>query len=260
MRTIILVLLVLLGSVIYGQPIIPEDRMFLKVSKDVVKLEKDIYLPGLNGEQPYHFIRWEYTYSNGLLTAERSYAARKLSVIGTEKKLVYNTDGKLIKDSCSDLSLPRLDYYTIYEYNDKGQPLKVTQLGKVKNERIRVDSYKEYKDEGNYQRVSQFFGDEGETTVQYTSVYEGGLKRKVLYKGGFAQVNYSYDSTGMLTAINNRKIFYKLDERGNPVATVAIERGRRMYDFIRLTYADGLVTGSLEPDEAFILKWDNEKL
>jgi hypothetical protein len=90
-------------------------------------------------------------------------------------------------------------------------------------------------------------------------VFEGGLKRKIIYKGGFAPASYTYDSTGMLTAINNRKIFYKKDERGNPVATVAIERGRKMYDFIRLTYADGLVTGSLEPDEIFMREWDNKK-
>lgn len=259
MMRILFVIVLFFSGELYAQPLIPEDRKFIKLSADVVKMEKDIYMPGFNGSKPSHFIRWEFTYSNGRLITERSFMARRLSVISSERKLEYDQEGKVIKDSTSDPSLPQLDYYTSYEYNDKGQLLKAIETSKVNKKLIRVDTYKKYKDEGNYQKVSQFFGDEGKETVQYTSVFEGGLKRKVIYKGGFAPVSYTYDATGILTAINDRKFFYKRDERGNPVAIVAIERGMRMYDFIRLTYADGLVTGSLEPDKLFMQEWDKKK-
>lgn len=58
---------------------------------------------------------------------------------------------------------------------------------------------------------------------------------------------------------NTSKYFYKMDERGNAIATVQLERGMTIYNFIRITYTDGTVTGSLDPDKNFIHEWDNRK-
>jgi hypothetical protein len=149
-RVICMIVLFFSGE-LYAQPVIPEDRQYVKLTADVVKMEKDIYLHGFNGSKPHHFMRWEYTYSNGRLITERSFAVRRLSVVATEKNMAYDRDGKLVKDSFSDRSLPQLDYYTSYEYNDKGQPFKTTGISKLKKEQIQVDTYKKYKDEGNYE-------------------------------------------------------------------------------------------------------------
>lgn len=238
----------------YGQPLIVEDRMYLKVSSDVVKLEQDIYHPKFPGKKLERFIKWEYEYKNGLPIAERSFTTK--NTLWTEKKFVYNEDWKLIKDSCWDPSYPGFDYYTKYEYNTKGQLSKVIQIDKTSGKISRADTYKKYKKETSYHKVSEFFGDDG--IIKYTSVFEDGLKRLVIHTKGYPPVMYEYDSTRRLQSINSWKFYYKIDGKGNPIASVQIERGMRIYNFIRLTYTDGTVTGSLEPDEAFIQEWDNK--
>lgn len=242
-------------SCAWGQPLITEDRMYFKISGDVVKLEQDIYLPKFPGKMLERFIKWEYEYNNGLLVAERSFTTKE--TLWTEMKFEYSEDGKLLKDSCWDPSYPNFDYYTKYEYNNDGQLSKATQINKASGKKSRVDTYRKYKKETSYQKLSEFFGDDG--VIKYTSVFEDGLKRMVIHSKGFLPLKYEYDSTGRLVSINNRKFYYKLDEKGNAIASVQIERGMRIYNFIRLTYADGTVSGSLEPDETFITEWDNKK-
>lgn len=255
MRIIFVTLLLVFAGTLYSQPLITEDRKFLKVSTDVIKQEHDFYLPALPGKQITRFVKWEYEYKNGRPTAERSFTAG--NKLWTEQWFEYNQEGWLIKDSAYDPSFPKFDYTSNYEYDDKGRLSKVTWVNKMSGKTDRVDSYKKYKGENTYQKLSEFFGDD--TKIKYTSVFENGLKQKVIHQNGFPPVVYEYDSTGLLTAINSKKYFYKLDERGNPVAAVAIERGMRTYHFIRLTYADGLITGSLVPDEAFMQKWNTNK-
>ncbi len=256
MRRLFIAIALFVACSVYGQPLITEDRMFLTVSADIVKLEQDIYLPVFPGKEPKRFIRWEYEYRNGLLTAERSFPAVKES-LWTEQKFEYNADGKLIKDSCSDPSYPGFDFYTKYEYNTEKLLVKAIQINKASGKISRMDTYKKYKKETSYHKVSEFFGDDG--VIKYTSVFEHGLKRMVIHTKGFPPVKYEYDSAGRLLSVNNRKFYYKFDKRGNAIASVAIERGMRIYNFIRLTYADGTVTGSLEPDKEFIRMWDNGK-
>lgn len=261
MKTKIIILLfgptLALSNNIYGQPVIPEDRMYLKVSPDVVKLEQDIYLPNFPGKEPTHFIRWIYDYTHGLLIAERAFSSADLARMDVEKLFEYDRDDKVIKDNSHNPSLPELNSQTTYEYNAKGMLIKATQVNTTTKEVHRVDTYRKYKDQTSYEMISQFFGDDNKKTVKYTSVYENGLKQTVIYDNGFPSVRYEYDSTGKLIVRNTRKYFYKLDERGNAIATVQIERGMRIYNFIRITYADGIVTGSLEPDKDFIQQWDN---
>lgn len=255
---LLLVFVFALSTRVYGQPMIPEDRMFLKVSPDVVKLEQDIYHPTFPGKEPTHFIRWVYSYSQGLLVVERAFSAQDLGIAQTEKIFEYNAEGRLIKDSTIHSSLPQLNSCTTYEYDAKGMLIKATERNTTSIEVHRVDTYLKYKHRTTYEKTSQFFGDNGKTTVKYTSIYKNGLKQLV-YSNGFAPVQYEYDSTGNLIARNARQYFYKLDNAGNANATVQIERGFRIYNFIRITYVDGTVTGSLEPDKDFIQEWDNQK-
>lgn len=243
---------------LYGQPSIPEDRMYLTVSPDVAKLEQDIYLPNFPGKERILFIRWVYDYSKGLLMAERAFMPSDFTRLETEKLFKYNSEGKLIRDSTHNPSVPVNDSHTIYEFNSKGILIETTQLNTTSQQVYRIDTYKKYRSETSYEKVSQFFGDDNKKTIQYTSVYENGFKKMVIYGKGFPPVQYEYDSDGRLIMKNSRKYFYKLDERGNAIATVQIERGMRIYNFIRITYTDGAVTGSLDPDTAFIQKWDNQ--
>jgi hypothetical protein len=238
----------------FSQPVIVEDRNYLKMSADVVKLEQEIYHPKYPGKQLDLFIKWEYVYKNGLLVSEKSFTTRKS--LWTEKKYVYNEVGKLVKDSCWDPSYPPYNYYTVYDYNKDGLLTKAIQIGSLSGKVGRIDTYNKYKQVGNYQKASTFFGDD--QTIKYTSVVEGGLKREVIHSKEFLPVKYTYDAAGRLLSINNRKFYYKLDAKGNPIASVQIERGMRIYHFMRLTYADGSVSGTLEPDEEFINKWDKQ--
>ncbi|MBN8650590.1 MAG: hypothetical protein J0L67_04145 [Cytophagales bacterium] len=243
----------------YGQPIIPEDRMYLKVSPDVIKLEQDIYHPNFPGKKPAHFIRWMYSYSNGLLIAERAFPASDLTQLETEKLYEYTDAGKLIRDSTGYVLLPQLNSYSTYEYNSKGRVTKVVEMNSHSHAIIRVDTYGKYASANDYSKVSQFFGDDHKKSIRYTSLYERGQKQAILFENGFSTQYYKYDSVGRLVEKNNRTYFYKLDDRGNAIAVVQIERGMRIYNFIRNTYVDGTVTGSLELDENFIQEWDNQK-
>jgi hypothetical protein len=252
----LLITAMLITSSSYGQPLITEDRKYINVSADVAKMEHDIYLPNLSGNKPRRFIRWEYEYKNNKLSAERSFSAVK-EKLWTEQKFEYTEDGKLVKDSCSDPSYPKFDYYTLYDYGSNGLLAKVTQINKVSGKVERVDTYRKYRDTNNYELITKISGDD--MTIKYTSVFENGLKKMVIHSNGYLPVKYEYDTAGRLIQKNNRKYFYKLDEKGNAIASVEIERGLRTYNFIRLTYTDGTVTGSLEPDEAFIRKFENEK-
>jgi hypothetical protein len=243
-------------SSVFAQPLIIEDRRYVKVSADVVSMEQDIYLPSLRGSKPKRFIRWEYQYKNKQVLTERSFSAAK-GTLWTEQKFAYTDDGKLVKDSCYDPSYPKFDYYTVYEYGKNGLLEKVTTTNRLSGKVDRVDTYKKYKDAYNYECVTKIYGDDIE--FKYTSVFENGLKRKVIHTKEYIPVTYEYDTAGRLIAKNSRKYFYKLDKKGNAIAAVEIERGMKTYNFMRLTYADGTVTGSLEPDEEFISKWDSEK-
>ncbi|WP_290790815.1 hypothetical protein [Flavihumibacter sp. UBA7668] len=239
----------------FAQPIIVEDRNYLKVSADVVKLEQDIYHPKFPGKQLDFFTKWEYVYKNGLPESERSFTARKS--LWTEKNYFYNDQGKLIKDSCWDPSFTQFNNYTIYEYNKDGLLAKAIQTGSLSGKIGRIDTYSKYKQVGTYQITSTFYGDD--QIVKYTSVYEDGLKRMVIHSKGFLPVKYTYDADGRLLTLNNRKFYYKLDTKGNPIASVQIERGMRIYHFMRLTYSDGSITGTLEPDVEFINNWDKQQ-
>lgn len=248
-----------LSSSLYGQPLIPEDRAYLKVGDDVAKLEQDIYHPSFPGTEPTHFIRWVYEYAGGLLMAERAFLSSDLTRMDTEKLFEYNKEGKITSNHTRHASLPELNSLTTYEYNSEGRLIKVTQSNTISKEVYRLDTYQKYKDQTSYEQTSQFFGDDNKKTVKYTSVYKNGLKQSVIFKDGYPPVYYQYDTTGNLIARNARKLFYKQDERGNAIATVQLERGMRIYNFIRITYTDGTVTGSLEPDKVFIQEWDNRK-
>lgn len=243
----------------YGQPIIPEDRMYLKVSPDVIKLEQDIYHPNFPGKKPAHFIRWVYSYSNGLLIAERAFPASDLTQLETEKLFEYTDAGTLIRDSTRHLSLPQLNSNSTYEYNSKDILTKVVEMNTGSRAVIRLDTYGKYKRVNDYSKVSQFFDDNHKKSVRYTSLYERGQKQVIFFENGFAPQYYRYDSAGRLVQKNSRSYFYKLDERGNAIAVVQIERGMRIYNFIRNTYVDGTVTGSLDMDENFIQEWDQRK-
>lgn len=243
----------------YGQPSIPEDRMYLKISPDFAKLEQNIYLPNFPGHEPTHFIQWIYVYKHGLLISEKAFLAYDLTRLDTERIFKYNSQGKIVKDSSYYPSLPELNTYTTYAYNAKGMLIQATKR-KTSNEEVqRIDNYQKYKDEGTYEMTCQFFGDDNKKTVKYSSIYKNGLKQTIIFSNGFAPTHYEYDLAGKLIVRNSRKYFYKLDERGNAIATVEIERGMRIYNFMRITYADGTVTGNLEPDKDFIQEWDNRK-
>lgn len=244
------------NSCAWGQPRVAEDRMYLRIAPDVVKLEQDIYLPKFPGKKLERLVKWEYEYKNGLLVSERSFTPKE--TLWTEMKFEYSEDGKLLKDSCWVPSYPAFDFYTNYEYNINGQLSKATQINKASGKKSRVDTYSKYKKGASYHKLSQFFGDDG--VINYTSVFEDGLKRMVIHSKGFPPLKYEYDSTGRLLSINSRKFNYKLDKKGNAIASVQIERGMRIYNFIRLTYADGTVCGGIKPDETFIDEWDNKKL
>ena len=259
MTKLLTVIALFITGYTYGQSLNTDDRMFLKISADIVKLEQDIYLPKLAGNTFKPFVRWEYEYKNGLLTTERSYDFKRAgAVLWTERKIEYK-DGKRVADSVNDILFPTTSYYTTYTYNKKGWLVETSQVDKTSKKISRIDLYKNYRDETSYKKSSQFYGEDNKKTRSYISVFENGLKRSVVYSRDFLAVKYEYDSSGMLTARGSRKYFYKLDKRGNPIACVGIENGMRMYDFMQLTYADGLVTGSLVPDAQFMEQWDAKK-
>jgi hypothetical protein len=242
-----------------GQPSITEDRMYLHISSDIVKSEQDIYLPNLSAGEPVHFIRWVYEYRNGLLISETALSAPDWTRIDAKKIFEYDEEGRIVKDSTYHPSLPRLNSQTTYEYNSKGQLLKAVEVNATTNEVYRLDTYSKYTTTTSYQKASQFFGDDNKKTIKYVSVYENGFKQQVIYAKQFAPINYQYDAAGRLVAKDGKKYFYKIDDRGNAVATVQIQYGIRIYNFFRNTYADGTITGSLEPDKDFIQEWDNQK-
>lgn len=252
----ILVLIFLISAVDAGsQPLITEDRMYLKVSADVMKVEQDIYLPASAGMLPRYLISWQYDFLQGKLQAERSYTAGRASVYTSEKKYIYQS-GQLIKDSMYTPAGTVFGSYTNYRYNENGRLVEATQISTTSGEMIRKDHFK-YDSATSYEKISQFFGDDQQPTARYTSFYSDGNKIRVTYTGNFPSVNYAYDEKGFLIEKNNRRYYYKLDVRGNPVASVAIEKGMYKFEFMRLTYTDGAVTGSLTPDEAFIRQWSN---
>lgn len=239
----------------YSQPIIAEDRMYVKISADLIKLEQDIYFPAAAGKRPSYLISWQYDFLRGKLQAERSFTAGRASVYTSEKKYVYQ-NGQLIKDSMYTPAGTVFGSCTNYRYNEKGWLMEAIQVSTQSGEMIRKDRFK-YRTATSYVKVSQFFGDDQQPTIRYTSHYKDGFKIKVEYTGGLPSVNYVYDENGFLIEKNNKHFYYKLDLRGNPVASVAIEKGMYKFEFMRLTYADGTVTGALTPDEAFIRQWSN---
>lgn len=240
---------------VHSQPIIAEDRMYLKISTDVIKLEQDIYLPAAAGMRPGHLISWQYDFLQGNLQAERSFTAGRTSVYTSEKKFIYQ-NSQLLKDSMYTPAGTVFGSYTSYRYNEKGWLVEAVQVSTRSGEMIRKDKFK-YRSATSYEKVSQFFGDDQEPTIRYTSHYKDGFKIRVDNTGIFPSINYVYDEKGFLIEKNNKRFYYKLDQRGNPVASVAIAKGMYKFEFMRLTYADGTVTGSLTPDEAFIRQWSS---
>lgn len=259
LKQLFVILFLLATGLTHAQANIAEDRMYFKISPDVVKVEQDIYLPKLSRDKPRHLIRWVYDYRGGLLITERSYTSPNATLGTSEKIIRYNKAGKIIKDSLFTEQGSQFGSYTEYEYDNKAFLKKAVQKFTNSKETIRIDTYSKYKGEKTYEKFSQFFDDDNNKSVAYTSVFEEGIKRSVIFKNDYPPILYRYDDSGLLVTKGNRKFFYKTDERGNPTASVAIENGMRIYNFFRLTYADGLVTGSLAPDEEFVKKWDNEK-
>jgi hypothetical protein len=261
MKSLIFTLILVTTNAVYGQPVITEDRFYLKISADVTKVQQDIYQPNFPGKTPVQFIRWEYVYRNGMILNEKSFRpANGLTFAEpTEKFFIYSDRGVLIRDSCIAPGYPRLDYITVYQHNQRGQLTKMIETNTVRKKVERVNTFKNYNGVKTYQVVSQFFADDDKKSLRYTSVFVNGFKQQVFFDKAFVPIIYQYDDKGFLIAKNNRKYFYKLDERGNPIAVVEIERGMRIYNFISLTYTDGLVTGGLHADEDFIKKWDSWK-
>lgn len=241
----------------HSQPLIMEDRMYLKVDKDVIKLEQDIYLPAPAGILPRYLIGWQYDFLQGNLLAERAYTSER-TVLTSIKRFIYQ-NGQLIKDSLYTPKRTVFGSYTNYRYNEKGLLVETTQTSTSSRKTIRKDHFK-YEDATSYEKVSQFFGDDQQPTVSYTSFYKDGNKIRVDNSGNFPSVNYAYDEKGFLIEKNNMRYHYKLDLKGNPVASVAIENGMYRFEFMRLTYADGTVSGSLTPDEAFIRQWSTRDI
>jgi hypothetical protein len=240
----------------YAQPPVTEDRMYIKFSPDVVKVEWDIYLPTLSGDKPRPFITWEYGYRSGLLISTKSISAANKK-LWTEQYFEYDSTGKLIKDSSSDLSFPKFDSYTLYQYNKAGLLTKSTNFDRLTGNVERTDKYNSYNGSDNYKRVTEIFGDD--FNIKYTSTIKNGLKISIAFKGAYLPITYSYDSIGRLVIKNSRRYFYKLDSKGNPIASVEIESMGKVFNFMRITYADGTITGSLKTDEEFINEWSTKK-
>lgn len=259
MRTIIALLVSLIAfEKLPAQPMIPEDRNYFTLSTDVILFEQDIYLPSLSAEKPSRFVRWVYQYDQGKLTEERSYAKNNLQDYEFRKRWVYY-NGKLVSDSSRFPSQPLSNAFASYEYDEKGRLLKVTQIDLAKWTPNRTDVYHKYRAEGSFQVQSQFYGDDGKPSVSYTSMFEKGRKTSVSFGGRFPPLSYSYDEAGRLTAINDKKFLYKTDARGNPIAVVITQRGLRTYHFFRITYRDGTITGTLDPDTALFSEMANMK-
>ncbi len=152
---------------------------------------------------------------------------------------------------------------TFYEYDKNGNLIKEIQKD-LRNEVIKTIWYQDYTNKNAYQKIIK--NNEVKDPSTTKEFYENGvLKRKEFVSGDFkSQTNYTYD------AYNNvlSKVYddgsridynYELDAKNNRIKIAKLSQALpedNSFTFIKITYADGTISGSAELDLDFVKKHD----
>ncbi|GAA4765986.1 MULTISPECIES: hypothetical protein [Flavobacterium] len=152
---------------------------------------------------------------------------------------------------------------TFYEYNKNGNLIKEIQKDS-RNEVVKTIWYQDYTNKNTYQKIIK----NNEVTDASTTkeFYENGmLKRKEFVSGDFkSQTNYTYDAyNNVLSQVyhdgSRIDYNYELDAKNNRIKIAKLSQALpedNSFTFVKITYADGTISGSAELDLDFVKKHD----
>ena len=152
---------------------------------------------------------------------------------------------------------------TFYEYDKNGNLTKEVQKD-LRNEVVKTILYLEYKDDKTYTKLNK---DGNGTGADYTKEYfENGLvKRTQFASGDFkSETIYSYDAYRNIKSQvynDNSRIDYnyEFDSKKNRIKIAKLSPAMpddNLFTFVKITYADGTTSGSINLDLEFIKKYN----
>ena len=149
---------------------------------------------------------------------------------------------------------------TFYEYDKNGNRIKEIEKD-LRNEVVKTILYQKYTNKQTYQKIIK--NNDASTTTEF---YENGvLKRKEFVSDGFnSETDYTYDAYknvwSQVYDDGSRIDFrYELDAKNNRNKIAKLSKAQpedNSFTFIKITYADGTISGSTNLDLDFVKKYD----